>query len=107
MQHPQLKQILQEVKAHLVSQYHEQLEAIILYGSQARADSHQFSDIDILVVLNAPINPYHEIDNTGQFIAHTSLKYDVVISRHFISSEKFKTSDSPFLHNVKAEGIQL
>ncbi|WP_413174460.1 nucleotidyltransferase domain-containing protein [Anabaena azotica] len=35
--------------------YQNQLEAIILYGSQAREDAKEFSDIDILVVLKSEI----------------------------------------------------
>jgi len=107
MQHSQLKPILQKVKDYLASQYHEQLSSIILYGSQARADSHEFSDIDLLIVLDGAINPYQEIDRTSQFIAQTSLEHDVVISRHFISLEKFKTQSNPFLQNVKVEGVQI
>ncbi|MBE9078404.1 nucleotidyltransferase domain-containing protein [Romeria aff. gracilis LEGE 07310] len=107
MQHPQLKSILQAVKDHLSSYYRERLKALILYGSQAREESHEFSDIDILVVLKGSINPYQEIDNTSQFIAQISLEHDVLISRHFVSFDKFDSSDTPFLHNVKAEGVWL
>ena len=47
----QLNLILQEVKQALQKLYQNQLEAIILYGSQAREDAKEFSDIDILVVI--------------------------------------------------------
>ena len=87
--------------------YQDQLEAIILYGSQARKDAKEFSDIDILVILKSEINPYHEIDTTSQIISQICLEYDVVISRHFISSEKFNKENNPFLYNVKKEGIMI
>ncbi|MBE9069931.1 nucleotidyltransferase domain-containing protein [Leptolyngbya cf. ectocarpi LEGE 11479] len=107
MKHPQLDIILEKVKQFLSDLYQEKLQSIILYGSQARGDSRLDSDIDILVVLSEPVNPYHEIDRTGYFIAHLCLEFDVVISRHFISAEKFQAKNTPFLANVGKEGIAV
>jgi len=105
MQHPQLKEILNKVKQLFINLYKDKLEAIILYGSQARKDAKEFSDIDLLVILKSNINPYQEIDNTSKIIAQICLDYDVVISRHFISLEKYKNSKTPFIYNVEKEGI--
>lgn len=107
MRHPKLKQILNQVKLSFMSLYQEQLDKIILYGSQARKDALIDSDIDILVVLKANINPYQEIDRTGDIIAQISLNYDVVLSRHFVSLEQFNYGHNPFLQNVKKEGIVI
>ena len=105
MKHTQRDAILDSVKQYLQTHYGEQLKAVILYGSHAREDAHEFSDIDILVVLDAPINPYREIDHTSEFMAQLCLDNDVVISRHFISSEKFQNASNPFLQNIRNEGI--
>lgn len=87
--------------------YGEQLQAVILYASQAREDAHEFSDIDILVVLDAPINPYREVDRTSEFIAQLCLDNDVMLSTHFIASDKFQNADTPFLQNIRNEGIPV
>ncbi|TAF48619.1 MAG: nucleotidyltransferase domain-containing protein, partial [Oscillatoriales cyanobacterium] len=81
------------------------LESLILYGSQARDDAKNSSDIDLLIILNSLIHPCDEIDETADFIAQVCLDYDVVISWQFISSEQFQHQESPFLFNVKREGI--
>ncbi|TAE58649.1 MAG: nucleotidyltransferase domain-containing protein [Nostocales cyanobacterium] len=107
MEKSHLNLILQEIKQSLCNLYQDQLEAIILYGSQAREDAKEFSDIDILVVLKSEINPYHEIDRTSQIISAICLNHDIVISRHFISSTKFENENTPFNYNVKKEGIFL
>lgn len=107
MKHPELGLILEKAKQSLCDLYQERLQCIVLYGSQARGDSRLDSDIDLLVVLNAPVNPYHEIDRTSHFIAQLCLEFDVVISRHFISVETFQTLDNPFLSNVRREGIAV
>ncbi|MEM6840257.1 MAG: nucleotidyltransferase domain-containing protein [Cyanobacteria bacterium P01_C01_bin.120] len=107
MKHPQLESILESVKQYLQKLYGKQLKAVILYGSQAREDAHEFSDIDILVILETSINPYQEIDRTSEFIAKLCLDNDVVISRHFISSDKFQNASTPFLQNIRNEGIPV
>ena len=107
MEYSKIKPILQKIKQSLIDLYQDKLEAIILYGSQARGDANEFSDIDILVILKYQINPYQEIDKTSQVIYEICRNYDVLISRHFISSEKFKNTNNPFLGNVKKEGIHL
>lgn len=107
MQHPSLTKIITEIKEYFTSFYQDQLERIILYGSQARKTANDTSDIDILVVLKKSVNPYQEIDKTGIFFSNLSLKYDIFISRHFISKEKFNSGNTPFLLNVRKEGINL
>lgn len=107
MQHPQLQKILVQIKNYLTNLYQDQLEAIILYGSQARKDAQEYSDIDLLIILKSTINPYQEIDKTSHFVSQICLDYDIVISRHFISSSKFRTGNTPFLYNVKKEGIAI
>ena len=107
MTRQKLEVILQQVKSKLNELYEEQLESIILYGSQARGEAKMDSDIDILVVLKSAINPYAEIDRTSEFISQLCLDYDAVIYRHFISAEAFTTQNSPFLHNIRQEGIVI
>jgi uncharacterized protein len=107
MKNLRLDVVLQKIKDYFNLLYQGSLQAIVLYGSQAREDGHEDSDIDILVILSGVINPYQEIDRTSEFIAQLCLDYDVVVSRHFISAAKFQKDDNPFLYNVRKEGITL
>jgi predicted nucleotidyltransferase len=105
MQNQTLKMILDRVKQGFIAYYQDMLESVILYGSQARGDAKEDSDIDLLVILKSLVHPYEEIDKTTEFIAQICLDYDVVISWQFMSLDKFKNQDSPFLSNVKKEGV--
>ena len=107
MKNQNLDKIIFLLKQWFTEQYQDNLESIILYGSQAREDAQEYSDIDILVVLKRAFNYREEIDKTSHFIADLSLEYDTVISRAFISTQRFHEENNPFLLNVRREGITL
>ena len=102
-----LTAIVMELRRHFEILYGERLARMILFGSQARGDAEPDSDIDVLVVLQGPVDPGKEIAHTGEVTARLSLKHDVVISRVFISAEQFSEERSPLLLNVRREGIHV
>jgi predicted nucleotidyltransferase len=99
--------IITELRWQFEVLYGERLVRMILFGSQARGDAEPESDIDVLVVLQGPVDPGEEIARTGEVTALLSLKHDVVISRVFISAEQFSGEQSPLLLNVRREGIYV
>jgi predicted nucleotidyltransferase len=107
MKNQNLDKIIFLVKQWFTEQYQDNLESIILYGSQARDDAKEYSDIDILVVLKRAFNYREEIEKTSHFIADLSLENDTVISRAFISTQRFHEENNPFVLNVRKEGITL
>lgn len=84
-----------------------QMEALYLYGSQARGEAHAASDIDLLVVINGTFDYDNLLARTSKSVASLSLEHDVVISRAFVSKEQFEHGGSPFLRNVRREAVAL
>jgi predicted nucleotidyltransferase len=78
-----------------------------LCGSQARGDAEPGSDIDVLDVLQGPVDAYEEIKRSSDIVAGLSLRCGVVISRVFVSSERFLHEQSPLLINVRREGVPV
>ncbi len=99
--------ILKELRCRLEALYGPRLVRMVLYGSQARGDAESGSDIDVLVVLKGPVSPGEEIARTSDIIASLSLHYNVVLSRAFVSAERFEYEQSPLLMNVRREGIAV
>jgi predicted nucleotidyltransferase len=85
----------------------ERLEKVILYGSQARGDARDDSDIDVLVVLKDDFKYGTMLKKTSRAVAKLSLDNDVVISRAFVTRQQYEQSKIPFLMNVRREGIAL
>ena len=78
----------------------------ILFGSVARGDDNDESDIDILIVVhhdNKELESF--IDN---LVVDFILKKEEVISPHVMTEEHFnKTKDYSFLKTVMAEGVPI
>jgi len=102
-----LTALLAELRQRFEDLYGERLVRMVLFGSQARGDAEPRSDIDVLIVLQGPVDPGEEIAHTGELTAALSLEHDVVISRAFISAEQFFDEQSPLLLNVRREGIPV
>ena len=99
----------EEFADKVVTALGDQVDAIVLFGSVARADARQDSDIDILVI--AP-NPSITRDRLSEICANLMYDsgYSFFLSFAQISRDEFlKLSEigSPFIKNVLAEGIVL
>lgn len=103
----QIEAILKELRQRLERLYGPRLVGLLLYGSQARGDADPGSDIDVLVVLQGPVEPCEEIDRTIDDVAALSLEHDVGIACVFVSEEEYKVGGSPLLLNVRREGVPV
>ncbi len=100
-----IREVLREFREEVEKLYGMRLKGIILYGSWARGDATEDSDIDVLIVLGRKVIPGEEIDRMIDIITEINLKYRELISVYPVSQENYSTINSPLLINVRREGV--
>ncbi|MCL2604803.1 MAG: nucleotidyltransferase domain-containing protein [Defluviitaleaceae bacterium] len=88
----------------------DKLRRIILYGSYARGDYKEYSDLDIMVLADFAENEFksfeREIDKVASDIG---LENDIIVSVMLNNESLFinRLPISPFYRNVLAEGVEI
>jgi uncharacterized protein len=102
---PKIRQLLQVFREELEVLYGERLVYLVLYGSFARHEETEGSDVDVLVVLGGDVSQADEIWQMGKAKTKLLLMYDELISVVPMSLNDFSYRDSPLLQNVRSEGM--
>lgn len=105
---PIIRQIAVEFKAELQKLYGDNLAELILFGSHARGDYHEESDIDFAVVLkDDKTTGYSELSDICPLSVDLMLKHNQVVS--FLSVSQQRLSESRLLIHrfIKTEGIPI
>jgi predicted nucleotidyltransferase len=102
-----IDEILKELKADVVRLYGNRLKNLVLYGSWARKQATQNSDIDLAIVLQGNIVAGKEIDRLIDVITDINLKYNVLLSVYPVSEKDYNSLNSPLLLNVRKEGVSV
>ena len=100
--------VAKAVKRELIALYGDRLAKLVLYGSYARGDQKENSDIDFLVVLKDDvIQPGTEIRRMRKVLAALDAYFNTYISAQPTTLAKVEQSDYIFYQNVRREGIEI
>lgn len=105
LQKKQLKDLLAEFKKELETLYGSHLKGLYLFGSYARGEQEDESDVDALVVLDHFGSYYAEVRRTGQIGSDISLKYGVTVTQVFVKEADWLSHETSFLDNARQEAI--
>ena len=80
---------------------------MILYGSKARGDSKEDSDIDTMIILKKIVRWDKEFEKISEIKYPIASNYDLLISTVILSENEYMCRNTPLLLNVKREGDDL
>lgn len=106
----QLKKILKTVANEAKTVLSDKLDSAILFGSYARGDYDDESDIDVMILAdidNADVNKFTRL--IYDRIYELELEQDSVLSLCIVPKDRFnKFKDIlPFYRNVDREGVEI
>lgn len=99
--------IVDQLRRELEGLYGPRLKGVYLFGSHARGDAREDSDIDIAVVLERLASTYEEREHCSELQALLSLEKDCVLVLLFMDAASFSRGEYAIHRAVAREGIAL
>lgn len=106
--HAVVEQIAKEYKKALQDLYGTELAELILFGSYARGDQHDESDVDFAVVFDdRHTRTVTDKEKIAFFGSRLSLKYGLMVSSLSVSLSKKQNSMQGVYQDIRKEGIVI
>ncbi len=100
--------IIKELKSLLIQELGEDVENVVLYGSQIKGKSNtENSDYDILIIVNKKYN-WPERRKIRDLCYEIALKHDIIIDSKIISTQELNSNiirNHPLYRNALNQGI--
>lgn len=104
---PAVHAALAEARLGLSRLYGDRLAKAVLYGSHARGEAGPESDLDVLVVLDDPVEDYAEIKRLVPLAMALWERHGVDLHLMPFSAARYADAAHPLVRNVRAEGVEL
>ena len=98
-------EILGRIKARLDVAYGNRLRGIVLYGSEAREDAQSDSDVDVLVLLEGPVDYRKDLKTNLDVLYPLALEIDRRISAKPVDAQEYETIECPLYREAHREGM--
>lgn len=105
-----LNELLYELKVGLKNIFDKELKEIIIYGSYARGESNEGSDLDIMVLVNMNEKEINKKrDEVLDMVVDLTTRYGIVLSIIENNYDYFYdwAKVLPFFTNVIREGVNI
>ena len=98
--------ILTNLKSHLITNYGNSIKDVILFGSQARGGCKEYSDYDILIILDKDYSGKDE-NQILDLCYDIDLQFNILLDVHLISSTELTSirGRQPVFVNAIKSGI--
>jgi predicted nucleotidyltransferase len=103
---PELAKIIADLRKGLEGLYGARFRGLLLYGSYARGDQREGSDVDLLVLLDGPVDTGREILLLESIVWPLSLDHDIVLSVMPVSHEAYQKGETSFLRIIRKDAMQ-
>jgi predicted nucleotidyltransferase len=102
---PNLAQVVAQLREGLNKLYGDRFRDLLLYGSYARGDFREGSDVDLLLLLDGQVDTVEEIHRIQPIKWPLALANDAVLTVIPVSFESYRRAETFFLRSVQKEAV--
>jgi predicted nucleotidyltransferase len=99
------QELLQRIKGVLQAAFGSRLRGVVLYGSEARGQGRPDSDIDLLVLLEGPVDHRNDSRACVDALYDLILELERPIHAKPVDADRYAESDLPLYRAAQGEGI--
>ena len=96
-----------ELKRRLQGAFGDRLRGALIYGSEARGEATEDSDIDVIVLLKGPVRLWEDIGRGVEATYDLTLELGRPIHPDPVDADEFEKGEFALYRNVKEEGTLL
>lgn len=102
-----IKTLFQDIEKRIADHYGERFQGLILYGSMARGEADDSSDMDLLVLLSQPLHYFLELRQIIEILYPVQLETDILISAKPAAVDEFEAGQIELYRTAKREALVL
>lgn len=103
----EIRDIIAEIKSFLITKFTDGIKQVILYGSFARGEATDDSDIDVAVIVDDELNNDKIETSLEDLLLTILLEKKELVSVIIIPESRFNNYKSPFILNTRKEGVVI
>jgi predicted nucleotidyltransferase len=101
----EIEEILRQCHSTLVQAYGDRLKGIVLFGSVARNQAGPGSDIDLLVLLEPPLDYFIELRRIIDLLYPVQLESEQLISAKPADADEYAAGAIQLYRNARRVGV--
>ena len=99
------QELLSALKQRLLDAHGGRLRGVVLYGSEARGDARADSDLDVLVLLDGPVDYGKDLRTNIDALYDLVLALERPISAKPVDAAAYERAAYPLYRNARTEGL--
>ena len=96
-----------EIKARLENAFQDRLQGVLLYGSEAKNESREGSDLDLMVLLDGPVRLGRDLETIVEALYPVQLEIEAPIHATPVSAKVFEAGEFGLYRSARRDGVFL